>query len=55
MAQDSFEFDPVPSYTKPTHQFGRSFGDEFHAPSDDELLASYAEHSLNPKSRANSD
>lgn len=42
MAQDSFEFDPVPSYTKPTHQFGRSFGDEFHAPSDDELLASYA-------------
>jgi hypothetical protein len=42
MAQDSFQFDPVPSYTKPTHQFGRSFGDEFHAPSDDELLASYA-------------
>jgi hypothetical protein len=42
MAQDSYEFDPVPSYTKPTHQFGRSFGDEFHAPSDDELLASYA-------------
>ena len=42
MAQDSFPFDPVPGYTKPTHQFGRSFGDEFHAPSDDELLASYA-------------
>lgn len=42
MAQDSFQNDPVPSYTKPTHQFGRSFGDEFHAPSDDELLASYA-------------
>jgi hypothetical protein len=42
MAQDSFQFDPVPSYTKPTHQFGRTFGDEFHAPSDDELLASYA-------------
>lgn len=42
MPQDSFEFDPVPGFTKPTHQFGRSFGDEFHAPSDDELLASYA-------------
>jgi len=42
MAQDSYQFDPVPGYTKPTHQFGRSFGDEFHAPSDDELLASYA-------------
>lgn len=42
MAQDSFVNDPVPGYTKPTHQFGRSFGDEFHAPSDDELLASYA-------------
>jgi hypothetical protein len=42
MAQDSFQNDPVPGYTKPTHQFGRSFGDEFHAPSDDELLASYA-------------
>jgi hypothetical protein len=40
--QDSYEFDYVPGYTKPTHQFGRSFGDEFHAPSDDELLASYA-------------
>lgn len=42
MAQDSFVNDPVPGFTKPTHQFGRSFGDEFHAPSDDELLASYA-------------
>jgi hypothetical protein len=40
--QDSFQFDPVPNYIKPTHQFGRTFGDEFHAPSDDELLASYA-------------
>jgi hypothetical protein len=40
--QDSYEFDYTPNYTKPTHQFGRSFGDEFHAPSDDELLASYA-------------
>ena len=42
MPQDSFVFDPPPGFTKPTHQFGRSFGDEFHAPSDDELLASYA-------------
>jgi hypothetical protein len=42
MAQDSYQFDPVPGYVKPTHQFGRSFGDEFHAPSDDELLSSYA-------------
>lgn len=42
MPQDSFVFDPPPGYTKFTHQFGRSFGDEFHAPSDDELLASYA-------------
>lgn len=42
MAQDSFPNDPVPSYTKPGHQFGRGFGDEFHAPSDDELLNSYA-------------
>lgn len=42
MAQDSYQFDPVPGFQKPTHQFGRSFGDEFHAPSDDELLASYA-------------
>jgi hypothetical protein len=40
--QDSYEFDYVPGYQKPTHQFGRVFGDEFHAPSDDELLASYA-------------
>jgi hypothetical protein len=40
--QDSYEFDYTPGYTKPTHQFGRTFGDEFHAPSDDELLASYA-------------
>lgn len=40
--QDSFQFDPVPGYVKPTHQFGRVFGDEFHAPSDDELLTSYA-------------
>jgi len=41
-AQDSYQFDPVPGMVKPTHQFGRSFGDEFHAPSDDELLANYA-------------
>ena len=40
--QDSYVNDPPPGYNKPTHQFGRGFGDEFHSPSDDELLASYA-------------
>jgi Bacteriophage lambda head decoration protein D len=38
---DAFPFDPPPGFTKPTHSFGRDFGDEFHAPSDDELLAAY--------------
>ena len=42
MANDSFPVDPVPGYTKPTHEYGRTFGDEFHAPAVDELLASYA-------------
>jgi hypothetical protein len=38
---DSFEFDYVPSYTKPTHSYGAEFGDEFHAPAVRELLKSY--------------
>lgn len=42
MATDSFEFDPVPGYTKPTHTYGDEFGDEFHAPNVAELLNSYA-------------
>jgi hypothetical protein len=37
---DSFEFDYVPGYTKPTHEHGTPFGDEFHAERVDELLAS---------------
>lgn len=39
---DSSEFDPVPGYTKPTHEYGQEFGDEFHAPRVLELLKSYA-------------
>ena len=42
MSADSFEFDPAPGYTKPTHTYGDEFGDEFHAPEVKELLASYA-------------
>jgi hypothetical protein len=37
---DSFEFDPSPGYTKPTHEYGTSFGDEFHAEAVQELLLS---------------
>jgi hypothetical protein len=37
---DSTEFDYVPGYTKPTHEFGTEFGDEFHAPRVAELLKS---------------
>jgi Bacteriophage lambda head decoration protein D len=37
---DSFEFDYVPGYTKPTHEYGTPFGDEFHAENVAELLAS---------------
>lgn len=40
-ATDSFEFDYVPGYTKPTHEYGTEFGDEFHAPKVAELLKSY--------------
>jgi Bacteriophage lambda head decoration protein D len=38
---DSNEFDPIPGYTKPTHEYGTEFGDEFHAPKVVELLQSY--------------
>lgn len=37
---DSFEFDYPPGYVKPTHEHGQGFGDEFHAPRVQELLAS---------------
>lgn len=37
---DSNEFDYTPGYTKPTHEHGAEFGDEFHAPAVVELLAS---------------
>jgi hypothetical protein len=40
MATDSFEFDYVPGYTKPTHEYGTAFGDEFHAEKVLELLQS---------------
>lgn len=39
---DSTEFDYIPSYTKPTHEYGAPFGDEFHAEAVEELLASMA-------------
>ena len=39
---DSVEFDYVPGYTKPTHEFGTPFGDEFHAEAVQELLLSTA-------------
>lgn len=39
---DSVEFDYVPGYTKPTHEYGTSFGDEFHAEAVEELLLSTA-------------
>jgi hypothetical protein len=41
-ANDSVEFDYVPGYTKPTHEYGQGFGDEFHAPAVQELLLSTA-------------
>jgi|SRR6185503_12093069 len=37
---DSFEQIPVPGFTKPTHTYGESFGDEFHSPVVRELLGS---------------
>jgi hypothetical protein len=41
-SNDSFEYDYVPTYTKPTHEYGQSFGDEFHAEAVQELLLSMA-------------
>lgn len=37
---DSFEYDYVPGFTKPTHEYGAPFGDEFHAEAVQELLLS---------------
>lgn len=37
---DSFEFDYVPGYAKPTHEYGLPYGDEFHAEAVQELLLS---------------
>jgi Bacteriophage lambda head decoration protein D len=39
---DSFEYDYTPGFTKPTHEFGQPFGDEFHAEAVQELLLSTA-------------
>jgi hypothetical protein len=39
---DSVEFDYVPGYVKPTHEYGTEFGDEFHAPAVAELMLSMA-------------
>lgn len=39
---DSFEYDYIPGYTKPTHEYGTPFGDEFHAEAVQELLLSMA-------------
>jgi Bacteriophage lambda head decoration protein D len=41
-ANDSVEFDYPPGYTKPTHEYGSAFGDEFHAEAVEELLLSMA-------------
>lgn len=37
---DSFEYDYQPGFTKPTHEYGTPYGDEFHAEAVEELLAS---------------
>jgi hypothetical protein len=37
---DSSEFDYTPGYTKPTHEYGQPYGDEFHAEAVQELLFS---------------
>ncbi len=42
MPADSFEYDYVPGYTKPTHVYGATYGDEFHAEAVQELLLSTA-------------
>lgn len=41
-ASDKFEFDYVPGYVKPSHEYGIPFGDEFHAEAVQELLYSTA-------------
>ncbi len=41
-ANDSNEFDYIPGYVKPTHEYGVPFGDEFHAEAVQELLLSMA-------------
>lgn len=41
-SNDSFEFDYTPGYTKPTHEYGTPYGDEFHAEAVQELLLSTA-------------
>lgn len=41
-SNDSFEFDYTPGYTKPTHEYGTPYGDEFHAEAVEELLLSTA-------------
>lgn len=41
-ANDSFEFNYTPGFTKPTHEYGTPFGDEFHAEAVQELLLSTA-------------
>jgi hypothetical protein len=42
MPNDSYEFDYTPGYTKPTHEQGTAYGDEFHAEYVAELLLSMA-------------
>lgn len=39
-ANDSSEFDYAPGYTKPTHEYGQPYGDDFHAEAVQELLLS---------------
>ncbi len=41
-ANDSVEFDYVPGYTKPTHEYGQPYGDQFHAEAVEELMLSMA-------------
>jgi hypothetical protein len=41
-ANDSVEFDYVPGYVKPTHEYGAPYGDEFHAEAVQELMLSMA-------------
>jgi hypothetical protein len=41
-ASDSVEFDYAPGYTKPTHEYGQAYGDQFHAEAVQELMLSMA-------------